>query len=102
MTDTFVPIHPRWQRLMHWMNASAMVLLIMSDRRIYDAQPIFGFCIPAAMPLGGGLGGALLWLRAAFIRTHQQRRALLSRPACSPAVPLTPTRCARHRPALVV
>jgi thiosulfate reductase cytochrome b subunit len=66
MTDTSAPIHPRWLRVMHWMNAIAVVLLVMSGARIYNASPFFGFRIPAGITLGGWLGGALLWHFAAM------------------------------------
>jgi thiosulfate reductase cytochrome b subunit len=66
MTDTSAPIHPRWLRVMHWMNAIAVVLLVMSGWRIYNASPFFGFRIPAEMTIGGWLGGALLWHFAAM------------------------------------
>lgn len=66
MTDTSAPIHPRWLRVMHWMNAIAVVLLVMSGWRIYNASPFFGFRIPTEMTIGGWLGGALLWHFAAM------------------------------------
>lgn len=66
MTDTSAPIHPRWLRVMHWMNAVAVVLLVMSGWRIYNASPFFGFRIPAEITIGGWLGGALLWHFAAM------------------------------------
>ena len=66
MTDTSAPIHPRWLRVMHWMNAIAVVLLVMSGWRIYNASPFFGFRIPTGITIGGWLGGALLWHFAAM------------------------------------
>ena len=66
MTDTSAPIHPRWLRVMHWMNAIAVVLLVMSGWRIYNASPFLGFRIPTEMTIGGWLGGALLWHFAAM------------------------------------
>ena len=59
-------IHPDWLRAMHWVNALAVVTLVMSGWRIYDASPIFPFTIPAVMTLGGWLGGALQWHFAAM------------------------------------
>lgn len=66
MTEISAPIHPLWLRVTHWINAVAVVLLVMSGWRIYNASPFFGFRIPAQMTLGGWLGGALLWHFAAM------------------------------------
>ena len=60
------PIHPVWLRLTHWLNAVAIVLMVMSGLRIYNASPVFDFTIPASVTLGGWLGGALLWHFAAM------------------------------------
>ena len=59
-------IHPRWLRLTHWLNALAVLLLIASGWRIYNATAFFGFAIPAPITLGGWLGGALQWHFAAM------------------------------------
>ncbi len=59
-------IHPLWLRLTHWVNAVAMVIMVMSGWRIYNASPLFGFSFPEAITLGGWLGGALLWHFAAM------------------------------------
>jgi thiosulfate reductase cytochrome b subunit len=60
------PIHPLWLRLAHWLNALAVVVLVASGWRIYNAAPFFDFRIPAALTLGGWLGGALQWHFAAM------------------------------------
>ena len=60
------PIHPLWLRATHWLNAVAVIVMIMSGWRIYDASPIFNFVIPPAMTLGGWLGGAIQWHFAAM------------------------------------
>ncbi len=60
------PIHPLWMRITHWLNALAVVILVMSGWRIYDASPFFPFSIPAGITLGGWLGGALQWHFAAM------------------------------------
>ncbi|MNZ76631.1 hypothetical protein D3C78_951450 [compost metagenome] len=60
------PIHPLWMRITHWLNALAVVILVMSGWRIYDASPFFPFTIPASITLGGWLGGALQWHFAAM------------------------------------
>ncbi len=59
-------IQPAWVRAMHWANAVAMILMIMSGWQIYNASPLFGFSFPRSITLGGWLGGALLWHFAAM------------------------------------
>ena len=59
-------IQPAWVRVVHWINAIAMVLMIMSGWQIYNASPLFGFKFSGSITLGGWLGGALLWHFAAM------------------------------------
>ena len=59
-------IQPAWVRALHWTNAFAMVLMIMSGWQIYNASPLFDFRFSASLTLGGWLGGALLWHFAAM------------------------------------
>src|SRR5690242_11076151 len=59
-------IQPAWVRALHWTNAFAMVLMIMSGWQIYNASPLFGFSFSSSITLGGWLGGALLWHFAAM------------------------------------
>jgi thiosulfate reductase cytochrome b subunit len=59
-------IQPAWVRILHWVNAFAMVLMIMSGWQIYNASPLFGFTFSPSITLGGWLGGALLWHFAAM------------------------------------
>jgi thiosulfate reductase cytochrome b subunit len=59
-------IQPAWVRVMHWVNAVAMILMIMSGWQIYNASPLFSFRYPGSITLGGWLGGALLWHFAAM------------------------------------
>src|SRR5213080_2088220 len=59
-------IQPAWVRALHWTNAFAMVLMIMSGWQIYNASPLFGFRFPSSITLGGWLAGALLWHFAAM------------------------------------
>ncbi len=58
--------HPWPVRLTHWVNAAAMIVMIISGWRIYDASPLFPFVFPAWMTLGDWLGGALAWHFAAM------------------------------------
>jgi thiosulfate reductase cytochrome b subunit len=60
------PIHPLWMRITHWLNALAVLVLVTSGWRIYDASPFFPFTIPTVITLGGWLGGALQWHFAAM------------------------------------
>ena len=59
-------IQPAWVRVVHWINAVAMIMMIMSGWQIYNASPIFNFTFPTTITLGGWLGGALLWHFAAM------------------------------------
>lgn len=59
-------IHPGWLRTMHWLNAMAVVVLMMSGWRIYNATAFLGFAIPKDITLGGWLGGAIQWHFAAM------------------------------------
>ena len=59
-------IHPAWLRAMHWLNALAVVILMMSGWRIYNATAFLEFSIPKGITLGGWLGGALQWHFAAM------------------------------------
>ncbi|MBH2010786.1 MAG: cytochrome b/b6 domain-containing protein [Xanthomonadaceae bacterium] len=59
-------IHPGWLRAMHWLNALAVVVLIMSGWKIYNATAFLGFVFPKPVTLGGWLGGALQWHFAAM------------------------------------
>src|SRR4030088_3703482 len=54
-------IQPAWVRTVHWINAFAMILMIMSGWQIYNASPLFDFRFSHSITLGGWLGGALLW-----------------------------------------
>lgn len=59
-------IHPLWLRISHWINALAMLIMITSGWRIYNASPLFHFVFPDDLTLGGWLGGALQWHFAAM------------------------------------
>lgn len=59
-------VHPVWLRITHWLNALAVIIMILSGWRIYNASPIFPFRIPSEWTLGGWLGGALQWHFAAM------------------------------------
>jgi thiosulfate reductase cytochrome b subunit len=59
-------IQPAWVRTLHWINAVAMVLMIMSGWEIYNASPLFDFTFSKSITLGGWLAGGLLWHFAAM------------------------------------
>jgi thiosulfate reductase cytochrome b subunit len=59
-------IHPVWLRLTHWLNAAAVLVLIASGWKIYNATAFLGFAFLKSVTLGGWLGGALLWHFAAM------------------------------------
>ncbi len=61
-----VPVHSLGVRIFHWLNAIAIVVMIMSGWRIYNASPLFSFRFPREATLGGWLGGALQWHFAAM------------------------------------
>jgi len=54
-------VHPWPLRVMHWVNALAIVMMIGSGWQIYNASPLFGFEIPHAVTIGGWLGAAIAW-----------------------------------------
>lgn len=54
-------LQPWWLRITHWLNAVAVLVMVTSGWRIYNASPIFDFTFPPGITLGGWLGGALQW-----------------------------------------
>jgi len=59
-------VQPAWLRMTHWLNVVAVVIMMLSGWRIYNASPLFGFHFPNEITLGGWLGGALQWHFAAM------------------------------------
>jgi thiosulfate reductase cytochrome b subunit len=66
MTPQRTPVHPLWLRITHGLNALAVLVLVTSGWRIYNAAPFFAFQFPKDITLGGWLGGALQWHFAAM------------------------------------
>lgn len=64
--DQTVRIHPLVVRITHWLNAFAILIMVASGWRIYNASPLFGFKFPNDWTLGGWLAGALQWHFAAM------------------------------------
>lgn len=54
-------VHPLVVRVTHWMNVLAVLIMMTSGWRIYNASPLFDFKIPREITLGGWLAGALQW-----------------------------------------
>ena len=61
-----VKVHPLIVRITHWVNALAILIMVLSGWRIYNASPLFDFKFPVAWTLGGWLAGALQWHFAAM------------------------------------
>jgi len=62
----WVKVHPLVVRVTHWINALAILIMVASGWRIYNASPLFGFRFPNDLTLGGWLAGALQWHFAAL------------------------------------
>ena len=60
------PIHPAALRIMHWLNAVAIITLIGSGWEIYNASPFLPFVFPQWLTIGEWLGGAVAWHLAAI------------------------------------
>lgn len=55
-------LHPGGLRVMHWLNALAMILLIMSGWKIYNDEVLFGWLhFPEALTLGVWAQHGLQW-----------------------------------------
>src|SRR5437762_8565895 len=66
MDDHNVKVHPAVVQLTHWVNAIAILVMVASGWRIYNASPLFDFRFPKELTLGGWLAGALQWHFAAM------------------------------------
>jgi len=79
MSETDVKVHPGVVRLMHWINAAAIIIMIGSGWHIYNNHPVFEWItFPRWATLGGdpeityklnkdvGFSNALLWHFAAM------------------------------------
>lgn len=55
-------LHPLPLRVMHWINAVFMLIMIMSGWQIYNDEVLFGWLhFPSWMTMGAGPEGGLLW-----------------------------------------
>src|SRR5688500_10454051 len=59
-------IHPLTVRFTHWVNALAMLSMILTGGPIYNDDALFAFKFPAFLTRGGWLAGALQWHFAAM------------------------------------
>ena len=66
MAQKIVKVHPLVVRITHWINVFAVLIMLFSGWRIYNASPLFPFTIPDELTLGGWLAGALQWHFAAM------------------------------------
>ena len=62
----WVKVHPLVVRITHWINVLAVLMMVTSGWRIYNASPLFDFRFPTELTLGGWLAGALQWHFAAM------------------------------------
>ena len=62
----WIKVHPLVVRVTHWINVVAVLVMLFSGWRIYNASPLFDFSIPDELTLGGWLAGALQWHFAAM------------------------------------
>jgi thiosulfate reductase cytochrome b subunit len=62
----WIAVHPLVIRITHWINVLAVLVMITSGWRIYNASPLFPFTFPDSITLGGWLAGALQWHFAAM------------------------------------
>jgi thiosulfate reductase cytochrome b subunit len=63
----WIKVHPLVVRITHWINVLAVLVMVTSGWRIYNASPLFeSFVFPDALTLGGWLAGALQWHFAAM------------------------------------
>jgi thiosulfate reductase cytochrome b subunit len=62
----WIVVHPLAVRVAHWINVLAILMMVTSGWRIYNASPLFAFRFPNDITLGGWLGGALQWHFAAM------------------------------------
>ncbi len=65
-TGEWIRVHPLVVRLTHWINAFAILVMVASGWRIYNASPLFPFRFPNELTLGGWLAGGLQWHFAAM------------------------------------
>jgi thiosulfate reductase cytochrome b subunit len=64
--ETKVKVHPLIVRIAHWINVLALLIMLTSGWRIYNAAPLFDWSFPDEITLGGWLAGALQWHFAAM------------------------------------
>jgi len=83
MAQEIVKVHPLMVRIAHWINVLAVLIMLFSGWRIYNASPLFPFTIPDGLTLGGWLAGALQWHFAAMWRFAVNALAARHRPGAA-------------------
>jgi hypothetical protein len=76
---------PDYARIMHWIDATSIICMMLSGWAIYNASPSLPFTSPGWMTLGGWLAGGIAWHITVSIRSRLSvlplpQRALSSRP----------------------
>ena len=106
VSDEHVPatptkvIQPAWVRALHWTNAVAMVLMIMSGWQIYNASPSVRLLVPPSITLGGWLGGGAAVALRRDVAVDGQRPDLSGARNCHAAA--SAGSCCRSRPRGVI
>jgi thiosulfate reductase cytochrome b subunit len=78
------------ERIMHWLTAISVVILVLSGIEIYRAAPFFAFKLKGLPSLGGDLTTALLWHFAAMWGLGLGLLLLITRRALKRGVPIWP------------
>ena len=67
-------IHPVWLRVTHWLNVLAVVLMVMSGWRIFNASPFWGLAVVRTIRLAQTSGpdaGTYNWSQNGVIESFQ-------------------------------
>jgi thiosulfate reductase cytochrome b subunit len=52
---------PDYARIMHWIDATSIICMMLSGWAIYNASPSLPFTLPGWMTLGGWFAGGIAW-----------------------------------------
>lgn len=66
VNSRWIKVQPAMVRINHWINAVAIVIMVMSGWQIFNASPFWGLHFSKTYTLGGWLGGGILWHFAAM------------------------------------
>ena len=77
-------LHPVPVRIMHWLNAIAIIIMVMSGWGVYDDDAIFGWLFfPMWARLGSWAASSLLW-HFVLSRLRLRHRAIPAQAAADP------------------